>query len=59
MPHPALHRQRRFVLAWPLIHDLVQQIVVGPHQKFHLGDEFWSHPMHAIGRVSGIAFANG
>ena len=34
-------------LAQTVIDDLPQQIVVGPGQKLHFGDELGSHPMHA------------
>src|SRR5947207_10156445 len=36
----------RLVLAQPLIDNLPQQIVVGPGEKLHLGDELGPHPMH-------------
>jgi hypothetical protein len=45
--HRAAHLGRGLVLAQPLIHDLPQQIVVGPGQEFHLGHELGPHPMHA------------
>jgi hypothetical protein len=47
MPHRTAHPGRRLVLAQTLVHDLAQQIVVGPGQKLDLGDHFGPHPMHA------------
>jgi hypothetical protein len=37
---------RRLVLAQALIHDLPQQIVIGPGQELHLGHQLGAHPMY-------------
>jgi hypothetical protein len=47
---PAVRRRaadfgRRVVLAQTLIDHLAQQIVVGPSEIFHLGDELGRYPM--------------
>src|SRR5271163_4266273 len=46
MRHRTAHLTRRLVLAQTLVDDLTQQIVVGPGQIFHLGDDLGTHPMH-------------
>jgi hypothetical protein len=45
--HMPAHLARQHVLSQPLIHDLAQQIVVGPGQEFDLGNKLGPHPMHA------------
>src|SRR5207244_4261582 len=47
MRHLAPHLDGRLVLAQTLIDDLAQQVVAGPGEKFHLGDELGPYPMHA------------
>src|SRR5689334_5312111 len=41
------HFGRRLVLAQTFIDDLTQQIVIGPGEIFHLGDELGPDPMRA------------
>jgi hypothetical protein len=45
----AAHLGRRLVLAQPLIDDLAQQVVIGPGEELHLGNQLGPHPMHAAG----------
>ena len=39
------HLGRRLALAQPFIDGLAQEIVLGPGQKFDLGDQLGPHPM--------------
>jgi hypothetical protein len=47
MRHVAADVVRRLVLAQAFIDDLAQQIVFGPGQEFHFGDDLGFHPMQA------------
>ena len=42
-----VHFGRRLVLTQAFLDDLAQQIVFGPAQELHLGDQLGPHPMHA------------
>jgi len=45
--HVTAHLGRRLVLAQSLTDDLPQQIVIGPSEELHVGDQLGPDPMHA------------
>ena len=50
MRHLAAHFGGRLVLAQALIDDLAQQVVVGPGEILHFGDQLGAHPMIDLSR---------